>query len=48
MSVHEKRLRGSRLLGIPLVLVAIFVVQKKVEGWEDNLERCISYLKGSE
>ena len=35
MSVHEKRLRGSRLLGIPLVLVAIFVVQKRVEGRED-------------
>ena len=36
MSVHEKRLRGSRLLGIPLALVAIFVVQKKkVEGRED-------------
>lgn len=30
-----KEIRGSRLLGIPLVLVAIFVVQKKVEGRED-------------
>ena len=35
MSVCEKRLRGSRLLGIPVVLVAISVVQKKVEGRED-------------
>ena len=42
MSVHESRLRGSSLLGIPLALVAIFVVQKKSRRQGRYLQRWIS------